>query len=170
MNVFAQNDLVAIRNVVCGVVYEVNGDKVTVSRSNGQIRQTVHYRDVRKLELGDNVTVNTHPTVGEIIDFKPLSVCVKRPDGKGGFMTHWVSIFGIVPVEDEPLVLKSPSTFGGQKFEFEIVLETDTGDQEWHRAELVGSSPTTPYGYGDTAWEAIIDLCESLPEVEDLFS
>lgn len=53
------------------------------------------------------------------------------------------------------------------KFEFEVVLEEDSGGKLWYRAELVGSAPTTPYGYGESAWEAIVDLCETMHEQGD---
>lgn len=103
MSELAVRDLVSIRGVVCGIVEKIDGDKIVVSRNDGRVRQPVHRRDVRKLALGDTVMANQHPVAGEIVNFKFEKVAILRPIGGGDFMTYWVSVYGIVPVESADL-------------------------------------------------------------------
>lgn len=49
-------------------------------------------------------------------------------------------------------------------YSFEVQLEADGEGGFSYRAELLGAGPEVPYGYGDTPYEAILDLCESINE------
>lgn len=49
-------------------------------------------------------------------------------------------------------------------YEFNVELQPDGEGGFIYQAELLGAGPEVPYGYGETPYEAILDLCESINE------
>lgn len=67
---------------------------------------------VQPFRLRDKVTVDNHPTVGEIVEIKPNSAhyLVRRPLGTG-FMSHWLPASKLTLVEAAPAAPAATATF-----------------------------------------------------------